>query len=154
MSWMVEGSRWGRMDKAGLKGGKVPPLLFHTLCHPWLLQASPLMSGTCIILLLSSLFLSKSILQLQLCALPFPTPFTPSSPHSSPSPSLFFSLRLKRMHYFQPWLCRVDRESRTMAAFQPHGPALGGHWLLVFFSTVNSNRLMWLAYYWHVWPQR
>lgn len=87
------------------------------------------------------------------------SPFPPRHSHHSPSLlsfalPFFLSLRLKRMHYFQPRLCGVDRESRTMAAFQSHDPALGGHWLLVFFSTVHSNRLMQLAYYWHVSPQR
>lgn len=92
---------------------------------------------------------------------PFPSPFTPFSLTPLLCPPFFFSLLLKHMHYFQPWLCRVDRETRTMAAFQSHGPAFwwggggpGGHWLQVFFSTVNSNGLMQLAYYWHASPQR
>lgn len=38
----------------------------------------------------------------------------------------FFSLRLKHMQYFQPWLRGVDRQSRTMAAFYSHGPAFRG----------------------------
>ncbi len=100
-------------------------------------------------------FLSESVLHLQLCTLPFSLAIHTILPHSSPLPSFFFPpSALKRMHYFQPWLCGVDRESRTMAAFQSHDPALRGHWLLVFFSTVNSNGPMQLAYYWHPSPQR
>lgn len=71
-------------------------------------------------------FLSKSILHLQLCTLHFPLAIHTILPHSSPLPSFFFSLRLKCMHYFQPWLCGVDRESRTMAAFESHDRALRG----------------------------
>lgn len=92
------------------------------------------------------------------CALSLsPLPFTPFSLTPLLCPPVFFSLRLKCMHYFQPWLCGVDRESRTMAAFESHDRALeGGGGLQVFFflSTVNSNRLMQLAYYWHIPPQQ
>ena len=84
------------------------------------------------------------------------SPFPPLAihtilPYSSPLPSLFFFPPLppfKRMHYFQPRLCGVDRESRTMAAFQSHDPVLergGGEGgalaaTIFFFSTVNSKQ--------------
>lgn len=87
-------------------------------------------------------------------------------PHSSPLPSLLFfffpppllSLHLSACITFSPGYVEWT-ESRTMAAFQSHDPVLevggGGHWLLVFFFSLLSiqNRLMQLAYYWHVSPQ-
>lgn len=71
------------------------------------------------------------------CALSLsPLPFTPFSLTPLLCPPVFFSLRLKCMHYFQPWLCGVDRESRTMAAFESHDRALEGGALAasLFFS--------------------
>lgn len=104
-------------------------LFFSTHCvTPGCFMSLP----SCLVLALYSpsppFFLSESVLHLQLCTLPLPSPFTPFSltPLLCPPFFLFFSLRLKRMHYFQPRLCGVDRESRTMAAFQSHDPALGG----------------------------
>lgn len=95
------------------------------------------------------------------CALSLsPLPFTPFSLTPLLCPPVFFSLRLKCMHYFQPWLCGVDRESRTMAAFESHDRALEGRGggigckSFFFLSTVNSSRLMQLAYYWHIPPQQ
>lgn len=118
------------------------------------------------LLLFFFFFLSERVLHLQLCALPFP----PRHSHHSPSllsfalPSFLFfpppllSLHLSACITFSPGYVEWT-ESRTMAAFQSHDPVLevggGGHWLLVFFFSLLSiqNRLMQLAYYWHVSPQ-
>lgn len=160
-----------RMDKASWKRGELPPLPLHTLCHPRLLHAS--LPPSCLALAFYSssppfffFFLSERVLHLQLCALPFP----PRHSHHSPSllsfalPSFLFfpppllSLHLSACITFSPGYVEWT-ESRTMAAFQSHDPVLevggGGHWLLVFFFSLLSiqNRLMQLAYYWHVSPQ-
>ena len=109
----------------------------------------PPMSGARVLLLLSSLFFLYYIFS---CVLSLSPPR-----HSHHSPLLlsfafpFFFPPLppfKRMHYFQPRLCGVDRESRTMAAFQSHDPVLergGGEGgalaaTIFFFSTVNSKQ--------------
>lgn len=126
--------------------------LFHTHCvTPGHDMPLPSCLALAAMLLFSSLSLFKSTLQLQLCTLPFPFPFTPFSCTSLLCPFFFFSsVHSKRMHYFQPWLCGVDRESRTMASFQSHSPGSGGVLAacIFFFSTVNSYRLMQQAYYW------
>lgn len=123
----------------------MPHLLFHALCHPRLLHAPP---PPCLALTLYSssplIFFFSVQKHTTSSAVRSPFPFTPFSLTPLLCP-LFFSssLRLERRHYFQPWLCGVDRESRTMAAFEPHGRALARVGVLAastsFFSTVNSN---------------
>lgn len=147
-----------RMDKASWKRGELPPLPLHTLCHPRLLHAS--LPPSCLALAFYSssppfffFFLSERVLHLQLCALPFP----PRHSHHSPSllsfalPSfLFFSSSsplppFKRMHYFQPRLCGVDREQNNgrLSVSRPSIGGGGGRTLaasIFFFSTVNSKQ--------------
>lgn len=106
-----EGGRWERMDKASWKWGKLPPLLLHTLCHP-----------SCLALALYSSFCPR-VYYIFSCALSR----SPLAIHSHHSPSLlsfalpfsFFSLHLKRMHYFQPWLCGVDGERERAEQWPP-----------------------------------
>lgn len=105
------------------------------------------------LLLFFFFFLSERVLHLQLCALPFP----PRHSHHSPSllsfalPSfLFFSSSsplppFKRMHYFQPRLCGVDREQNNgrLSVSRPSIGSGGGRTLaasIFFFSTVNSKQ--------------
>lgn len=82
--------------------------------------------------------------------------------HSHHSPSLlssalpfFFSLPPFKAHALLSalamWSGQRERNNGGLSVSRPSVGG-GGHWLLVFFSTVNSNRLMQLAYYWHISP--
>lgn len=161
-----------RMDKASWKRGELPPLPLHTLCHPRLLHAS--LPPSCLALAFYSssppfffFFSCPKGYYIFSCVLSLsPLAIHTILPHSSPLPSLLFfffpppllSLHLSACITFSPGYVEWT-ESRTMAAFQSHDPVLevggGGHWLLVFFFSLLSiqNRLMQLAYYWHVSPQ-
>lgn len=106
----------------------MPSFLFQTLWHPWLLlrHSSPSSVWHLHYALPLLPFSVQKHTTTSAARAPFLLAIHVILPHSSPLASLFFPLRLKGMRYFQPWLCGVDRESRTMAAFQSSSAALGG----------------------------
>lgn len=147
-----------RMDKASWKRGELPPLPLHTLCHPRLLHAS--LPPSCLALAFYSSSppfffffpVRKGTTSSAVCS-PFPpSPFTPFSltPLLCPPFFSFFSSSsplppFKRMHYFQPRLCGVDREQNNgrLSVSRPSIGSGGGRTLaasIFFFSTVNSKQ--------------
>lgn len=147
-----------RMDKASWKRGELPPLPLHTLCHPRLLHAS--LPPSCLALAFYSSSppfffffpVRKGTTSSAVCS-PFPpSPFTPFSltPLLCPPFFSFFSSSsplppFKRMHYFQPRLCGVDREQNNgrLSVSRPSIGGGGGRTLaasIFFFSTVNSKQ--------------
>lgn len=125
-------------------------IFFSTPCvTPGCYMSLPLCQAT----YTSPLFLCENILHLQLCSLHFPSPFTPSL-LTGCRPSFPPSVK-SACTTFSPVYVEWTERAEQWLPLSLTTKYWGGHWLQVcFFSTVNSNRITQLAYYWHILPQQ